>query len=200
MHKAIIFDLGKVLIPFDFQLGYRALANFCPYPAVEIRKRIGSSGLVAPFEKGLIDPPDFVNRLCAVLDLELDYDSFCRAWSGIFSGQLIPDSMLEGLAARYRLLLLSNTNFIHFQTLRQNYELLKYFEERILSFEVHAAKPEPEIFEAAIRRAACRPEECFYTDDLAENVEAACRLGMDAVQFRSPEQLQEELQLRGITW
>jgi glucose-1-phosphatase len=200
MHKAIIFDLGKVLIPFDFQLGYRALESFCPYPAAEIRKRIGSSGLVAPFEKGLIDPPEFVNRVCAALDLKLDYDSFCRAWNCIFTGQLIPDSILESLAARYRLVLLSNTNYIHFQTLRQNYALLRYFEERILSFEVHAAKPEPEMFEAAIRGAACRAEECFYTDDISENVDAACRLGMDAVQFQSLEQLQGEMQLRGITW
>ncbi len=201
MHKAIIFDLGKVLIPFDFQLGYRALEGFCPYPAAEIRKRIGATGLVTPFEKGLIDPADFVHRLSAALDLRLDYDAFCRAWSCIFSGQLIPDRMLEGLAARYRLLLLSNTNSIHFEMLRHEYgRLLAHFHEKILSFEVHAVKPEPAIFAAAVERAGCRPEQCFFTDDIAEYVEAARAQGIDSVQFQSPEQLQREMEQRGITW
>ncbi|PWT98122.1 MAG: hypothetical protein C5B51_30055 [Terriglobia bacterium] len=200
MHKAIIFDLGKVLIPFDFQLGYSALESFCPYPAPEIRQRIRATGLVGPFEKGLLDAPDFVKRLSAALDLKLDYEEFCRAWSCIFNGQLLPDSLLEALARRYRLLLLSNTNSIHFEMLRENYDLLRHFHDCVLSYEVHAAKPEQEIFEEAIRRAGCLPQECFFTDDIAENVEAACHIGMDAVQFHSPEQLQQEMRLRGIAW
>jgi FMN phosphatase YigB (HAD superfamily) len=201
MHKAIVFDLGKVLIPFDFQLGYRALESFCRYPAPEIRRRIGSTGLVGPFEKGLIDPRDFVAQLSAALDLDLDYEAFCRAWGCIFTGQLIPDSLLEGLAARYRLLLLSNTNLIHFRIIRENYSsLLRHFHDLVLSFEVHAAKPEPEIFQTAIERAGCLPQECLFTDDIADNVEAARLVGMDAVQFQSPQQLQDEMSGRGIVW
>jgi glucose-1-phosphatase len=72
--------------------------------------------------------------------------------------------------------------------------------DRILSFEVHSMKPEPEIFQAAVARAGCRAEECFFTDDLADNVEAAKRQGMDAVQFESPAQLEEEMDRRGIRW
>jgi putative hydrolase of the HAD superfamily len=168
---------------------------------VEIRRRIGSTGLVGPFEKGLVEPHDFVTQLSTALDLDLDYEAFCRAWGCIFTGQLIPDSLLEALAARYRLLLLSNTNLIHFQIIRKNYSsLLRHFHDLILSFEVHAAKPESEIFQAAIERAGCHPRECFFTDDIADNVEAARRLGMDAVQFQSPQKLQDEMSLRGIIW
>jgi FMN phosphatase YigB (HAD superfamily) len=200
MHKAIVFDLGKVLVPFDFKIGYRALEGACPYPAEEIRRRIAQTGLVAPFETGLIEPLDFFARLSAALSLSIGYEGFCRAWSSIFFGQLIADQVLQSLAARYRLLLLSNTNAIHWQMIRENYRMVEYFHDCVLSFEERAMKPDPAIYRALLARAACRPEECFFTDDIALNVEGARREGIDAVQFESPAQLQREMASRGIHW
>ncbi len=60
MYKAIIFDLGKVLVHFDFKRGYQQLEGLCPYPAAEIPRRLGTTGLVERFETGLIEPRDFV--------------------------------------------------------------------------------------------------------------------------------------------
>lgn len=200
MHKAIVFDLGKVLVPFDFRIGYRALEGACPYPADEIRHRIKQTGLVEPFETGLIQPLDFFAQLSSALNLSIGYDGFCRAWSSIFFGQLIADQVLEALAARYRLLLLSNTNAIHWQMIRENYRMVGYFHDCVLSFEERAMKPDPAIYRALLARAGCRPEECFFTDDLALNVEGARREGIDAVQFESPAQLQREMASRGIRW
>jgi HAD superfamily hydrolase (TIGR01509 family) len=59
-------------------------------------------------------------------------------------------------------------------------------------------KPNPAIYHAAVAAAGCRPEECFYTDDIVQFVEAARALGIDAVQFQSREQLERELNARGI--
>ena len=199
-HKALIFDLGKVLIPFDFQRGYRALEAFCPYPAVEIRRRIGATGLVRPFETGLIEPHDFVKRLTEALDLNVDYAAFCSAWSSIFYGQLIPDRVVESLASRYRLVLLSNTNIIHFEMVRAAYPLLRHFHATVLSYEVRSMKPDARIYHVAVERAGCLAQECFYTDDIAENVEGGLREGLDAVLFETPEQLQREMHQRGIDW
>lgn len=200
VHKAVIFDLGKVLVPFDFIRGYRELERHCPYPTAEIRSRIAASRLVEPLEKGLIAPRDFVTRLSGFLDLRIGYEEFCRIWSCIFSGQLIPDAVLASLAARYRLLLLSNTNEIHFQMIRENYTLLRHFHDCVLSYEVHAMKPDPAIFRVAVEKAGCRPQECFYTDDIAAFVEAAKGEGLDAVQFESPAQIEREMNARGIRW
>ena len=200
MYKAIIFDLGRVLVDFDFERGFQALEGVCPYNAAGIRERIAASDLVERFETGLIEPPDFVARLSRILALDIDYAGFCKLWSSIFTDPLIPESMLEGLAARYRLLLLSNTNAIHFEMIRENYSMLRHFHERILSYEVHAMKPRREIFRAALERCGCLPEECFYTVDIAAYVEAAQRMGMDAVQFVSLAQLEGELKARGICW
>jgi putative hydrolase of the HAD superfamily len=198
MHQAVIFDLGKVLIDFDFERGYRALEGLCPHRAPEIRRRLAGSGLVERFETGLIEPRDFVTQLSTVLDLRMEYDHFRRVWSCIFTEPLIPESMLVNLAARYRLVLLSNTNAIHFEMLRERLDFLRHFHHLVLSYKVKAMKPRPEIYRAAIAAAGCRPEECFYTDDIARYVEAARRLGIDAVQFESAGQLQREMTARGI--
>jgi FMN phosphatase YigB (HAD superfamily) len=200
MYKAIIFDLGKVLVHFDFKRGYRALESLCPYPAADIPKRLASTGLVEQFETGLVEPRDFVRQLCEILELQVDYERFCDIWCCIFTETLVPESMLEGLAARYRLLLLSNTNAIHFAKVRDRYPLLRHFHDLVLSYEVNAMKPQPRIYEAVLRKAGCRPEECFYTDDIAEYVEGARRMGIDAVQFESAEQISSEMKTRGISW
>ena len=200
MYKAVIFDLGRVLVNFDFKRGYRALEGLCPYAAAEIPKRLAGSGLVEGFETGLIEPQDFVARMSAALDLRIEYPRFCEIWSSIFTETLVPETMLAALASRYRLILLSNTNIIHFEGLRASYPMLRHFHDLVLSYEVKAMKPRPEIFQAAVTRAGCRSEECFYTDDIAEFVAAARLLGIDAVQFESVEQLQRELDARGIVW
>ena len=199
-HKAIILDLGKVLIDFDFRRGYQALEGLCPYAASEIPQRLATTDLVERFETGLIEPRDFVLQFSRILGLRVEYHHFCRIWSSIFTEPLIPECMLEALAARYRLLLLSNTNAIHFEMLRRTYPALRHFHHCILSYEVHAMKPSPEIFQAAIGRAGCPPQDCFYTDDIAAYVEAARRLGIDAVQFESREQFERELTARNISW
>ncbi|MGD0773593.1 MAG: HAD family phosphatase [Candidatus Solibacter sp.] len=201
MHKAILFDLGRVLIDFDFRRGYRALEGLCPYTAEEIPRRLAGTGLVDRFETGLVEPREFVDQMCGILDLQVDYDQFRRIWSSIFTDPLIPESMLEGLGRRYPLVLVSNTNALHFEMLRETYHpLLRHFDALVLSHEVHAMKPRVEIFQAAVDLAGCRAEECFYTDDIPAYTEAARRMGIDAVTFASRMQLEGEMRGRGIAW
>ena len=114
MHKAVLIDLGRTLIDFDFQPAYRAIERFCSCPTGEIPGRIASIGLAERFETGSIGPRDFFLEFAATIGLRLDYPEFCEIWNGIFSEPLIPESALEGLAARYRLVLVSNTNVLHF--------------------------------------------------------------------------------------
>jgi len=201
MIKAVIFDLGKVIVPFDFKRGYQAMAKVCSYSAEDIPKRIGSTDLVTRFESGQVSPEDFVNELCGILDLQMEYARFCEIWSCIFLPEtLIPERLFEGIRQRYRLLLLSNTNAIHFQMIRNNYPLLRHFDEYVLSYEVGAMKPSPRIYEQAIARAGCEPAECFFTDDIPEYVAGAKKAGIDAVQFESAAQIERELRKRGVSW
>ena len=201
MHKAILFDLGKVLIHFDFGIVYRALEKLCPYNAAEIRQRLASTDLVSRFETGLMEPRDFAAQTSSLLELSIPYEEYRRIFVSIFSDVLIPESMLEALARRYRLVLLSNTNAMHFEWLEVEYaQLLRHFHQRVLSYQVRALKPQAEIFQAAVKAAGCRAEECFYTDDIAAFVEGARAIGIDAVQFENCAQVERELRARGINW
>src|ERR1043166_9125210 len=129
MHKAIIFDLGKVLVHFDFRIAYRAMAPFCAHAPESIPKLLSGTGLVERYETGLIESPDFVAEISRILDLRVEYGEFRSIFCSIFSDVLIPESMLESLARRYRLILLSNTNALHVEVLREKYDHLLRSEE-----------------------------------------------------------------------
>ena len=104
MTKALIFDLGGVVIPFDFRRGYAAMEPLCSYPASEIPKRIRATGLVPLYETGKIETETFVAELCRALDLRIEPDQFRALWSAIFlEGTLIPESRLA-LACYYGLI------------------------------------------------------------------------------------------------
>jgi glucose-1-phosphatase len=199
--RAIVFDLGKVIIPFELERGYKALGPHCGLEPAEIPKRLRSSDLVVRFESGQIAPEQFVRELSLLLELDVDYERFCELWSSIFLPEsLIPEALLAALHKRYPLLLLSNTNAIHFEMVRERYPLLAHFDQYILSYEVGAMKPDRRIYEEAVRRAGVPAGEMFFTDDIPQYVAAAREVGLDAVEFRSAGQVEEELRARGVEW
>ena len=199
MIKTIFFDLGNVIIPFDFKRAYAKLQLLCDYPVTEIPQRMLGTDLVSRFESGQIAAEQFVKEFSAVLEIRIGYEEFCDLWTSVFLPEpLIQESLLEDLGRRFPLMILSNTNPIHFHMLEAHYPLLSRFDHSVLSYEVGALKPSAKIFEAAIARAGCEAQECFFTDDLAVNVEAARENGMDAVQFQSAAQLEGELRTRRL--
>jgi len=199
--KALIFDLGQVLIPFRLERGLAALAARSRLPPEELTARVMTSDLVLRFEAGQIEPEDFHRQFSALVELEADYAEFCDLYSSIFLPEtLVPESLLAGLWRHYHLLLLSNTNAIHFPWVLARYPLLSHFHHYVLSYQVGALKPAPEIYRAALARAGCQPQECFYTDDIPAYVEAARRLGLEAVEFRGLAPLEAELRVRGLRW
>ncbi len=199
MIRTILFDLGNVIVPFDFKIGYSRMAALCDCPAAEIPLRIRSTGLVQPFETGQISAERFVSEVSSVLGLKATYSEFCELWSCVFLPEpLISERLLAGLRGRHRLLLLSNTNPIHFSMIQTKHALLRHFDDYVLSYEVGCAKPTPKIYQEALARAGCAAGECLFIDDLLVNVEAAREQGMDAVQFQSAAQLDHELRARGI--
>jgi len=192
--------LGRVIVPFDFRRGYARIAALTGIPAADIPGLIRPTGLVDRLETGQIEPRDFVQRISMVLGLRCSYEHFCEIWSSIFLPEtLVPESLLSAIAARYRLVLLSNTNVIHFEMIREKYPLLRHFHALVLSYEVGEMKPSPAIFQKAVEAAGCLPEECFFTDDIPEYIEGARRFGIDAVKFESAAQIEAELRKR-ISW
>jgi FMN phosphatase YigB (HAD superfamily) len=199
MIKTVIFDLGGVIVPLDFPRGYRAFEQFCPHEAGEIQRRIMSTGLVNRLETGQMEAREFASVISESLGLRLSFEKFTNLWSSIFPPHtLVPESLLAALAGSHRLLLLSNTNAIHFPYIQRNYPLLKHFHEFVLSYEVGVMKPDPVIYTTAALRANCKPEDCLFIDDIEENVEGARRVGMQSVRFETLERLRGDLLARGI--
>ena len=199
MTRAIIFDLGNVIVPFDFSRAYQRMEEISGLNRDEIRRRISSAGLGPRLESGQIEVEDFVARVNELLGTSLAYAEFRQIWVSIFDRQaLIPENLLLSIRKRYRMLLLSNTNALHFGWLDETFPHLGHFHHRVLSHEVMAMKPDPRVYEEAIRRSGCLPEECFFTDDVAEYVQGARKAGMDAVQFTGLEKLLVDLRERGV--
>ena len=199
MTKALIFDLGNVVIAFDFTRGYQALQPYTSLRAEEIPRRIAETGVVPPYERGEVSSLHFYHTLAAALHLNLPYNQFRDLWSTIFlPDPLLPDALLADLHQRHRVVLLSNTNEIHFQMIHRSYPILRHFDALVLSYQVGAMKPDPRIYQEAVRQAGHRPEECFYTDDVPEFVEAGRRFGLDAVPFTGAADLERNLRERGL--
>jgi glucose-1-phosphatase len=197
--KALLFDLGRVLIPFEFNRAYRAMETLTGLETSEIRWRLAATTLFREFETGLMEPEAFAAEVMRVLDFKCDLTEFGRIWNSIFlSETLIPEAVIRDLKSRYRLVVVSNTNQLHFEMLRTAYPIFEHFFGYILSYQVRAMKPDPAFYAAALDMAGCLPEECVFIDDLPENVEGAKLAGFDGIIFQSFPQLAVELKRRGV--
>src|SRR5437764_7819897 len=166
--------------------GYAELERLSGCPAAEVPKRLGATDLVRRFETGRIEPRDFVAQMSCHLGLRTTYEEFCDMWSCIFPPYtLVPDEALAALHRHYRLLLLSNTNALHFDMIAASYPVLRHFDDYILSYRVGALKPDPVLYAHAVARAACPAQECLFIDDTRANVEGAKSAGLEAVQFEN---------------
>jgi glucose-1-phosphatase len=198
-YSAIVFDLGKVLIPFDYS------------PAInELNQVEGGLGdrfiefyksnyhFHRDFERGNISENEFVSKMLEVVEHKIDAETFKKYYADIFSVEENVVSLLPILKNDYRLFLLSNTDSIHQKYGWQKYEFLKYFDKLILSHEVHSVKPEEKIYRAVEEASGFSSEEHFYIDDIQEYVDAAIKLGWDAVQFVDFKKLEHDLRGRNI--
>jgi len=187
MISTLIFDLGNVLLFFDHELAYTALAKLYDRPREAIRATLAENGLQLDYEKGLISTAGLHAHLAHWSgQTQVSVAAMAFAASNIFrpNSEMI-DLVKQAKQRGLRLVLLSNTNDAHFEFIRQRYEFISEFDELVLSYQVKALKPEAAIFHAAIAAARCSPQECFYTDDIGTYVEAAATHGIRGTTFVS---------------
>ncbi len=197
--RSILFDLGNVLVPFDIHRGYDALAANSGLSEEEVARRVKDSGLYPLYESGLCETDDFRNRFSRLLGLDCSHHQFREMWNSIFLPETATsEELILDLKHRYRLVLLSNTNELHYGWLRERYSILRHFDAYTLSYEVKAMKPDDRIYAAAVANAQCEPGECFFTDDIERYVEGARGFGIDAEQFTGEENLRMHLRSRKL--
>lgn len=198
-YSAIVFDLGQVLVRFDYKYFVEKVnthKNGIGEHFMELYKR--NYNIHRDFEKGVISEKDFIAQMLNNLDHTIDAETFCKYWSDIFTLNENVISLLPELRKNYKLYLLSNTNSIHKKYGYQDYEFLKLFDKLFLSHEVGYVKPEMEIYQSIEKESGYPPNEHIFIDDILEYVDAAKKLGWDAIQFVGYDDLVKNLRQRKI--
>ncbi len=199
MIETFLFDMGNVLVHFSHARMCDQLAQVCGCDAEEIRELLFDRGWEGELERGEVTEKEFRQRLESHFDRSLELASLVRAASDIFTlnAPIVP--ILKSLRRqRKRLVLLSNTSVSHIDFVRREFEVLSYFDDLVLSYEVGAMKPDSMIYQAALDKILCPAEHCFYTDDIAPYVEQGRRHGLQAEVFTTAESLEKQLGERGI--
>ena len=200
MIEVVYFDLGKVIVDFDHSRAAQELLKVTPLSLKEAMAVLSDGELVSEYETGRLSSQQHYRKVCRRLQMEVSIEKFRELWGSMFLPEpLLSESFLQDLKKRYRLMLLSNTNEIHFDFVIQNYPILRMIEERLLSYQAGCMKPQTRIFELAIKKAGVAPENIFFTDDRPENIQAAQRAGIQALLFQSETQLKRDMVSRGMT-
>jgi putative hydrolase of the HAD superfamily len=194
MIKTIIFDLGNVIVSFDHRKISKRLEAFCGQTSDVIFGKAVAGALVQEYNLGRISTGEFFAAVNRELDLRIGYEDFYAAWNCTFLPEpIISERLVKMLSEKYRLLILSDTNEMHFDFIRENFPILDYFDDFIVSHKVNVVKPSAEIFQKAVALADCLPPECLFIDDIAANVEGARKSGLNALQFISAPKLTADL-------
>jgi len=199
--KAIIFDLGNVLIDFDHMIAARKIAGFTDMAPEDIFNFFFDSPLTASFEEGRISPRDFFSDVKNKLNLKLGYDRFVLIWNEIFflsEKNRAVYNLAKSLKRRYKLSVLSNVNFLHLEYIKREFPIFDAFDNVITSCELGLKKPDPAIYKKALEILEVEAGSVFYTDDRAELTEKAKELGIRSFVFTGPEQLHEDLRAAGV--
>lgn len=198
--EVVVFDLGKVIFDFDIN----KLSTQFHLSSQKSKKDIvdlisGHKDLFVNYEKGLITSQEFYNQMTALLDLKIEYKSFCDIWNDIFTPFYDMLDFINMLSKKYNLAILSNTNDLHFAYLQNKYpETFACFKHLHLSYKMNARKPDAEIYRKVIDFYNIDPAGIFFTDDLEQNINSAKELNISAFKFNGLKKLKEDLNYMGV--
>ena len=197
--RSLIFDIGNVLLPFDFgraltRVGAQSaglMGSDLPQEFMEIKDR---------YETGRMERAEFLKRSMAAMGYRGTEAEFSAAWTEIFDENTAMTRLVRSLHGRYPLYLLSNTSDIHIEYVTATYPVFQYFSDAVYSHVAGCIKPGSQIFEIAIRQLSVNPSETVFIDDLEDNVLTARSLGFHAFQYdyKAHHKLLEQLAEWGV--
>jgi HAD superfamily hydrolase (TIGR01509 family) len=195
--RVIVLDVGNVLVGLDFSRSQRRLEALIPEPEVFVRMRRWLGEVDGRYALGLITTEEFLDE--AQQEFGVDRRQFIDMWNDIFVERAYMLPFMQELRAQgYTLAICSNTNELHMDYLQGISPCFAEAHHRLLSYQVHALKPDPAIYRAVEAATGQPATEHLFLDDLRENIAGARAAGWDAIWFGTPEQAQEELVARGI--
>jgi putative hydrolase of the HAD superfamily len=197
MIKLFIFDLGKVLLHFDFKPAIEKLSKITPIDFLKVDALFRNSKFAEDWDKGLLSSEKFYSKIQETLHLPLTMDEFIPIWNDIFEEKKEMISLALRLKQNYKVVILSNTNPWHADYIRERYSWINNF-DFFTSCDLHLMKPDPEIYNAVLKKAGAAPSETVYIDDLEPLINGAKKIGIDAILFQNSRHLFDELKKRKI--
>jgi glucose-1-phosphatase len=187
MIRAVIFDLGNVLLNFDHRIIFDRLAAHVSSNTLLVKEK-DLAKLVRSFEHGSLSPEQFYKEISDLIELDpaCSIEDFRKLWAEIFWKNEELVGLLKELSKKVTLHMLSNTNEMHIEYAKRVFpELFEAFSSVTLSYKVGTSKPERAIFQKSLKLTNVKAEECLYFDDILQYVIAAEEYGIKAHQYVS---------------
>ena len=195
----VVFDLGKVLVDFDYSIAAGKIAQRSRVEKAEVQKFLDASPLLHRFETGLMTRQDLYGEVCATCGFSGSLDEFCAQFADIFS-EIKPMIALHGAlrAGKVPTYIFSNTNEIAEAHIRRRFPFFSNFDGYILSYQHGAMKPAAKIYEVVERQTGQTGASILYLDDRAENIEAGRARGWKALLHETPKKTISALRGLGL--
>jgi HAD superfamily hydrolase (TIGR01493 family) len=182
-----VFDLGKVLVDFDYGIAAGRLAARSNLDAAAVRRLIDQSPLLLRYETGLMTREEFFAEVRQASGFGGTLEEFSGFFADVFTA--IP-SMIELQAALRRsgvpTYIFSNTNDLAVAHIRRHFPFFATFDAHVLSYEHRSMKPEPRIYEVVEAVTGCREGAILYIDDRLENIETGRARGWETIHHLDP--------------
>jgi HAD superfamily hydrolase (TIGR01509 family) len=186
--KIVVFDLGKVLVDFDYSIAIHRIAAHSALSVAGIKTFFFHSPLLVDYESGRLTRREFFEQAHQATGFRGTMEEFGEFFADIFTA--IPP-MIELHAGLHRrgvpTYIFSNTNDLAVEHIRRNFPFFRDFDGYIFSYEVKAMKPDAKIYEALEKLAGRRGTEILYLDDRPENVAGGAARGWRTILHETPE-------------
>jgi FMN phosphatase YigB (HAD superfamily) len=188
MSPVFIFDLGKVLVDFDYGIAARNITRRSTKPPADLHAFLGSSPLLFEYESGRLTRQGFFEAVREAAGFQGDLMEFGGLFGDIFSEISGMTALQAELRRRgHKTYIFSNTNDLAIGHIRRNFPFFAHFDDYIFSYEVGAMKPQAEIYAAMEKMSGRQGADLIYLDDRLENIEAGAARGWRTILHESPE-------------
>ena len=196
--ETVIFDLGNVLLPFDWDQARKRMSTATGCSRREVEDYFVNTPFLGQLEIGQLTAQQFFEIVARDLRFRGSRTEFDEILSNIFT---IDDAMIrltQTLKGVYRRFILSNTIPQHIEYVFAKYPVLRDFDGHILSYEVGLMKPDRRIYERTVQQFGIVAERAVFIDDLPANIAGAQAIGLSAIQHKSFIKTRGELTRLGI--